>query len=218
MKAKFIFFTIFILFFSNIYSQTKDDLKELYIYSHLLLEFEHPSNQIKTINEIKKNNSYAKYFQSDNSIETNILLIDSIFGYKIFVVSFPPPNQYYDFKMFWAYKEGSIYKINRERVDDFINKFLYRYYKQIGKEKIIEFYNKITFWGIKIDFYDQFDPKIYGIIEEYETYHRFFEKDDFIYMKKLYDIEFTTGIEKHIIFYNFYWNKFIIRDIMTSKN
>ena len=149
---KFLYLTFLVLIIQILsFAQQKDELTDISRYLLIrdiakfweedLLPLKYLTNHFELIENYIDSAKYKKY-------EYNLIKIDSIEGFNIYSIQ----NINHEY-LFFAKTKYEFIEIVRDSILQFINKHLYTNIDQIEKERIIDLYNNITFYGFDVNYH-----------------------------------------------------------------
>jgi len=198
------------------FTQQKDELIDISRYLLIrdvakfweedLLPLNYVTEHLELIKSFTDSSKFTKY-------NYNLTKIDSINGFNIY--SILDPNQtIVDEYHFFAKTRTDFIEIYRDSVQYFINRYIYKNIENIHKEQIIELYDKITFYGMDVNFYK------YNLSNDSTKPNtlNFLRKDNDAYtMSKAVDVKNDFYVDTYLITYIFRWNGLEVRKFLERR-
>ena len=199
------------MFQSISFTQQDGELNDIARYIIIRSILDYGKDDLYSFDFLERDLKYIEIYADSNmpsEYDFKIIPIDTILNYNFYAI------QLFDQYHFFAKTIDQFIEFDTENILDFINNYLFKELQFIKKERLIDLYNLISFYGIDVHYYEynslynSAKPTLMNILNKYgEVYS----------MNKLIEVKNDLHIETYSLLYIFHWNRMEVNKYLEKK-
>jgi hypothetical protein len=209
---KYFYLIIFSLTIHSIsFTQQDGELNDIARYIIIRSISDYGKDDLYSFDFLERDLKYIEIYSDPNILseyDFEIIPIDTILNYKLYSI------QLFDQYHFFVKTFDQFIEIDTENILEFINNYLFKELQYIKKERLIDLYNLISFYGKDVYYYEynslynSAKPILLNNLNKYgEVYS----------MNKLIEIKNELHIETYSLSYIFHWNRMEVNKYLEKK-